>query len=106
MTKKTYKSDAFAAIHETVSGLHAAGLVDKQTMREFNEACLTPIQQFTPAEIRKLRMREKASQAVFALYLNISKDAISQWERGEKKPAGPSLKLLNIVQNKGLSAIA
>jgi len=31
---------------------------------------------------------------------------ISQWERGEKEPRGPSLKLLTLVQKKGLEAIA
>ena len=50
--------------------------------------------------------RERVSQAVFALYLNVSTGLISQWERGEKHPAGTSLKLLALVQEKGLEAIA
>lgn len=103
---KTYKRDAFAAIHETASGLYEAGMIDKQTMRHFDESCLTPIHEFTPEEIQALREREQVSQKVFALYLNVSKDAVSQWERGEKRPAGPSLKLLSLVERKGLTAIA
>jgi putative transcriptional regulator len=43
---------------------------------------------------------------VFANYLNVSPGIISQWERGEKHPAGASLKLLVIVRNKGIEAIA
>ena len=39
---KKYRSEAFAAIHETMEGLHEVGAIDKQTMREFDEACLTP----------------------------------------------------------------
>jgi putative transcriptional regulator len=107
MTKnKTYKSDALAAIHETVSDYHAAGVIDKQTLRGFDESCLTPVREFTPEEIQALREREQVSQAVFAHYLNVSKDSVSQWERGEKHPAGPSLKLLSLIERKGLAAIA
>ena len=53
-----------------------------------------------------LREREQVSQPVFARYLNVRKDAVSKWERGEKRPDGPSLKLLNLVRAKGLRAIA
>lgn len=104
--KKVYKSGIAAAVHETALALHKAGGIDKQTMREFDAACLTPIHNFTAKEIRALRQREEVSQVVFALYLGVTKDSISQWERGEKKPAGPALKLLSLVENKGLAAIA
>jgi putative transcriptional regulator len=67
---------------------------------------LTPVHEFTPEEIRALRDREEVSQVVFAHYLNVTKESISQWERGQKKPAGPSLKLLSLVKRKGLNAIA
>jgi putative transcriptional regulator len=103
---KTYKSNAFAAIHETVSGYHEAGVVDKQTMREFDTACLTPVRSFSAAEIIALRKREQVSQVILALYLNVSKESVSQWERGEKHPAGTSLKLLSLAEKKGLAAIA
>ncbi len=51
-------------------------------------------------------MREKASQAVFARYLSVTTGLISQWERGEKRPGGTSLKLLTLVAEKGLQAVA
>lgn len=106
MTKnKTYKSDALAAIHETASGYYAAGVIDKKTMREFDEACLTQVRDFTAEDIIALREREQVSQAVLAHYLNVSKDSVSQWERGKKRPSGPTLKLLSLVARKGLSAI-
>lgn len=103
---KVYRSEAAAAIHETAVGLHESGVIDKQTMRQFDETCLTPIHEFTPQQIKALREREQVSQTVFAHHLNISKDSISQWERGEKRPAGPSLKLLSLVERKGLASIA
>jgi putative transcriptional regulator len=103
---KTYRSDALAAIHETASDLHDAGVMDKRTLRAFDELCLTPVQPMTPADIRALRTRERVSQAVFARYLNVTTGLVSQWERGEKHPAGASLKLLNLVHRRGLAAIA
>jgi putative transcriptional regulator len=105
MTKNDYRDDVMAAIHETAEGLRSAGILDKKTMREFDELCLTPIRVLTPDEIRALREREHVSQTVFARHLNVAKSLVSQWERGEKHPAGPSLKLLALVEKKGLSAI-
>ena len=103
---RTYKSEALAAIHETASGYYAAGVIDKQTMRDFDEICLTPVHEFTAEEIQALREREQVSQTVFAHYLGVSKDSVSQWERGKKHPAGAALKLLSLVEKKGLAAIA
>ncbi len=107
MTKaRTYKSEALAAIHETVSDMFKAGVIDKQTMRRFDESCLTPVHEFSAAEIRAIREREGVSQTVFAHYLNVTKESVSQWERGQKKPAGSTLKLLSLVERRGLNAIA
>jgi putative transcriptional regulator len=105
MSKKSYKSDILAVVHQTVEGMYDAGVVDKQTMREFDESCLAEIEPITPDQIKAIREQEHVSQSVFARYLNVSKSLVSQWERGEKKPAGPSLKLLSLVQRKGLSAL-
>lgn len=103
---KTYKSDAMAAIHEAVSDLHEIGLADKRTMKHFDEACLMRVPPLSPDEIKAIRIRSQVSQSVFALYLNVSPGVVSQWERGEKRPAGASLKLLSIVRNKGIEALA
>ncbi len=103
---KQYRSETMAAIHETAEGLHAIGLMHKQTMRQFDEACLTPVRPLSPAEIRALREREGASQGVFARYLNVSTGLVSQWERGEKHPQGASLKLLSLVAKNGLGIVA
>ncbi len=105
MTRQ-YGSDALAAVYETARELADAGLMDKRTMRTFDELCLTPVEQMSPERIRELREREKVSQAVFARYLNVSPGLVSQWERGLKKPDGPSMKLLSLVARKGLQAIA
>lgn len=103
---KKYRSDAFATIHETMEALHDIGAIDKQTMREFDDACLTPVHVLAPEEIKAIRSRERISQPVFARYLNVSKNLVSDWERGVKKPGGPALRLLTVIQKKGLEAIA
>jgi len=103
---RKYRSDAMAAIHEAANDLYSVGGMDRTTMRKFDVLCLTQIQKMTPKKIRALRTREKASQAVFAAYLNVTPSLVSKWERGEKNPQGPSLKLLSLVEKKGLEVIA
>jgi putative transcriptional regulator len=104
--KKRYRSDIARAVHATVRGLHRIGLADRKTMRRFDVSCLTTIEELTAKDIQALRKREEVSQAVFASFLNVRPGLVSQWERGEKKPSGPSLKLLAIIKAKGLDAIA
>ncbi|MBA1250965.1 helix-turn-helix domain-containing protein [Pseudomonas luteola] len=103
---KKYRSDIFAAIHETAEGLHDAGVLTKTTMREFDEACLQPAKKFTPEEIVALRKRERVSQPVFARYLNVSKNLISEWERGNKTPGGPAERLLTVIEKNGIRILA
>lgn len=103
---KQYRSDTMASIHETMEALHEVGAIGKQTMREFDDVCLTPIEPLSPEAIRALREREHLSQPVFARYLNVSKNLVSDWERGVKRPGGPALRLLTVIEKKGIQAIA
>ena len=105
MTKQ-YRSEALGVLHETARGLHRLGLVDTKTMREFDASCLTPVEKLSPKQIAEMRRQAGVSQAVFASYLNVTTGLVSKWERGEKQPQGSSLKLLALVQKKGLEAIA
>ena len=93
-------------VHETAKGLHEAGIMDTRTMREFDVLCLQPVKTLNAAQIRRLRTRNRVSQAEFAAYLNTSLSTVQKWERGQKKPNGPSLKLLNLVEQKGLEVLA
>lgn len=103
---RTYKSEALAAVHEMMEGLHEARAVDKRTLRKFDDACLAPATPLQPDQIRAIREAEHVSQPVFARYLNVSKNLVSDWERGKKRPGGPALRLLSIIQRKGLEAVA
>ncbi|MBM3514765.1 MAG: DNA-binding transcriptional regulator [Alphaproteobacteria bacterium] len=103
---KKFHSKVLAVIHETASDMRSAGVIDRETMRRFDVMCLTQVKPLEASQIRRLRKREKASQAVFASYLNVSPGVVSKWERGEKRPGGPALKLLTLVARKGLQAVA
>jgi putative transcriptional regulator len=102
---KKYKSEMMFSVHEMMEGLFERGSIDKTTMREFDEMCLEQNPVFKPQDIKALREAECVSQPVFARYLNVSKNLVSEWERGIKKPSGPSLRLLSLVKRKGLEAI-
>ncbi|MEQ8344263.1 MAG: DNA-binding transcriptional regulator [Sneathiellaceae bacterium] len=101
-----YRSEIAGAVHEMMSDAHDAGLVSRATLRTFDEACLAPAPMLAGHEIRAIREREQVSQPVFAAYLNVSRNLVSDWERGVKRPGGPALRLLSIIQRKGLQAVA
>src|SRR5229473_7589386 len=103
---RKYRSRLSEAIHETAAGLHRIGLMDKETMRGFDASCLTAVEPLSAKEIVAIRKRAGVSQGVLAHYLNVRPKLVSEWERGAKRPSGPSLKLLSIVKTKGLEAIA
>ncbi|MCC6587207.1 MAG: DNA-binding transcriptional regulator [Bryobacterales bacterium] len=105
MSKK-YRSEPMAAIHETMVALYGVGAIDKQTMRRFDTACLTPVQPLSPKQIKAIRQRENVSQTIFANYLNVTPNLVSKWERGEKRPSGPALKLLTLIEKHGIGAVA
>ena len=75
-------------------------------MREFDALCLPPVKNLSAIQIKRLRTKNKASQTVFAAYLNTSPSTVQKWEQGQKKPNGPSLKLLNLVEQKCLGALS
>jgi len=100
------KSRILAEMHETARGLHRAGAIDKRTMRDFDALCLPPVRNLSAAQIRAIRTRSRMSQAVFAAVLNTSVSTVQKWEIGEKRPSGPSLKLLDVIERKGIDALA
>jgi len=100
------RSSRLEALHETGAALASVGALDKATMRDLDAFSLTKVAALTGEEIQALREREHVSQAIFAHHLNVRTKLVSDWERGVKRPSGPSLKLLALVRAKGLDAIA
>ena len=100
-----YKNDIRESIHSIAAALHQVAAIDDKEMQHYNDACLTRAEPLTGEEIRAIREKEQLTQAAFAIHLNISKNQVSDWERGVKKPSGTALKLLTLVKNKGIEAI-
>jgi putative transcriptional regulator len=100
------KSPILEAVHETAKDLHEAGVMDLVTLRKFDRLCLPPVTPLKPGEIKHIRENARVSQAVFAALLNTSVSTVQKWEIGQKKPIGTALKLLHLVQERGLDAVA
>ena len=99
------KSRILSEMHETARGLHGAGPISKRRMGEFEALCHLDVHEMPPQKIKVLREQAHVSQAVFAAVLNTSLSTVQKWEVGDKKPGGPSLKLLNLVERNGLQAL-
>ena len=99
------KSTILEAVHETAKGLHKVGVLDQVTLREFDRLCLPPIELLGPEQIKQIREATRVSQAVFAAILNTSVSTVQKWEIGQKRPTGTALKLLHLVQKRGLEAV-
>lgn len=99
-------SDILKSVHKTAKGLKKSGVIDKTTMRKFDALCLTTVHEFTPTQVRNLRLKYNLSQPVFAQYFNVSDKLVKKWEQGDSAPRGPALKMLSIADKKGLEVIA
>jgi putative transcriptional regulator len=104
-SKVKAKSRILEAVHDTAADLHRLGFIDKRKMQKFEALCLAPIPAYDGVKIRALRESLKLSQAVLAAVLNTSLSTVRKWEVGDKHPSGPSLKLLNLLERKGLEAV-
>src|ERR1035437_2256618 len=79
--------------------------VDKVTMDKLEMLALPEIRELTPAQIRQLRERSNLSRSVWAKILNVGVTTAQKWESGTTHPDGAALKLLNLVQERGVSAL-
>lgn len=102
-TMKT--SRILTEVHEAAEGLHKAGVIDNLTMRQFDALCLPPVPRYKAADVKRIRSKANVSQAVFGAILNVGKATVASWERGGKEPSGSALKLLQLVERKGLEAL-
>lgn len=98
-------SKMIESLRGDLAALCEAGAISKVTMREFDAICPPPVREFDAVDIRRLRENLKFSQPVFALHLHTTASTVRKWEQGTTRPAGPALKLLNVIADKGLQAI-
>jgi putative transcriptional regulator len=92
-------------VHKSAKRLHGAGYMDDLTMREFDAIWLPPVREYAAKDVRRIRAASKASQSVFAAFLNVGKTTVAAWEQGTKKPNGAAVKLLDLVERKGLDVL-
>jgi putative transcriptional regulator len=99
MATTKHKSPILQEVHAMAADLHEAGLIDQGRMREFDALChFDNIEEMSP-------QKAHVSQAVLAAALNISLPTIQKWEMGDRKPSGSSLKLLHLIERRGLEAV-
>lgn len=104
-TKTKTRSRILEAVHETASDLHRLGFIDKRKMGKYDALCLEPVRAYDAAKVKALRERLQLSQTVLASVLNTSPSTVRKWEMGDKRPSGPSQKLLDIIDRKGLESV-
>jgi putative transcriptional regulator len=105
--KKTYKSDAYAALHESMDDLHSIGLISNDEMQYYDDACLETIPEYTPARVKFVRAREELTQTQMAMHLNVSLKTVQSWEaKKPKHPSGPAAKLLTLMERHGAKVLA
>ncbi|MBA6099719.1 DNA-binding transcriptional regulator [Pseudomonas juntendi] len=105
LRRSAVSSILIESLRDDLAALHAAGAIGKVTLRDYEALCPAPVRDFSAVEIRRLREALNVSQPVFALHLHTTASTIRKWEQGQTSPSGPALKLLNVIQNKGLSAL-
>jgi len=93
-------------LNEMATDLYEVGAMDKTTLRKFDLKSLPPVPNYSAKQISSIRHKLGFSQAVFAAYLNVTDRAVKKWEQGESKPGGATLKLLSIIDRKGIEAVA
>jgi putative transcriptional regulator len=98
-------SEILDIAHEMARDLFQAGAMDEITLRKIKALCLPTKREFRPEDIRRIRLANQVSQAVFAAILGIGKTTVQQWEQGQKKPSGPAQRLLDLIDRKGLAAL-
>ena len=98
-------SDILKSIRDDLESLCNENIVNKITLREFDKRNATKIEEITGDQNRNIRVKNHISQGVLAKCMNMSPVSIQKWERGESKPTGAALKLLNIINNHGFSVV-
>lgn len=60
---------------------------------------------FSAEAVKALRARLGVSQAVLAVVLNTSRSAVRQWEQGVRNPSGSALRLLQVLDKRGIDGL-
>jgi putative transcriptional regulator len=77
----------------------------KATVAQLEELDIPAVKSLSARQIRDLRNRVRVSQGVFAALLNVNPSTVQKWEQGKVKPQNAALRLLNIIDSKGIDIL-
>ncbi len=97
MGVRAVEDDVLATAHGLAAALHRVGALNTVDMRDMDRLCLPPRPDYGGPEIKRIRAATRMSQPVFARLIGVDKSAVAQWERGAKRPSGPALRLLEVL---------
>ena len=60
---------------------------------------ILPVKDFTPSEIREIRINAKMTQQTFASCIGVTKKAVEAWEGGRSCPDGAARRTLGLMQS-------
>jgi putative transcriptional regulator len=77
----------------------------KATVAELEELDIPEAKVLSAREIKRIRERVRVSQGVFAALLNVNPSTVQKWEQGKVKPRSAALRLLNVIDSKGIDVV-
>ncbi|WP_323638790.1 helix-turn-helix domain-containing protein [Pectobacterium polonicum] len=97
-------------IQSMIQRQHAAGTVSDVDLDAINRLVaesrkMESRTSMDASRVRAIREREKISQSQLAGIINMSANSVQKWERGVSSPTGAALRILEVIERKGLSAI-
>ena len=85
---------------EIMSGLQEA--IDyangKNVKAVVHKRTVVPVMEFTPEEIKNIRLQSNMTQNVFAASIGVTKKAVEAWEGGRSRPDGAARRLLGLMK--------
>lgn len=98
------RSEAMAAIHSAATDLFETGVIDKRTMREYDQSCLEPVA-LSAEDVRRIRAKLRVSQQVLARAIGATKSTVAKWEAGLNTPNLMAQRLLRVIDKHSLSIL-
>ncbi len=91
------EDEVLATAHGLAVALNRVGALDERGMRQMDRLCPEPRPDYGELDVKRIRAATRMSQPVFARLLGVDKSAVAQWERGARRPSGPALRLLEVL---------
>ena len=64
-----------------------------------HKVTILPLKEFTPSEIKDIRIKSNMTQQTFASCIGVTKKAVEAWEGGRSCPDGAARRTLGLMQS-------